>query len=152
MWKNFVTQKSMTGKPFLEFSHTEAKSLDIFLCAVACLLSKASWIEFEKFTRTLPIIWWQNDINSAKKFFWAFILWFVFSKQSIWHTHSVLFCKICLISTFFYVLFMFAWIFKNILASVDQQTKTIQEIVSAFYTYFQTPKLLTLAASKSQNP
>ena len=55
--KNFVTQKSMTGKPFLEFSHTEAKSLDIFLCAVACLLSKASWIEFEKFTRTLPIIW-----------------------------------------------------------------------------------------------
>ena len=57
MWKNFVTQKSMTGKPFLEFSHTEAKSLDIFLCAVACLLSNTSWIEFEKFTRTLPIIW-----------------------------------------------------------------------------------------------
>ena len=52
-----MIQKSMTRKPFIEFSHTEAKSLDIFLCAVACLLSKASWIEFEKFTRTLPIIW-----------------------------------------------------------------------------------------------
>ena len=88
IWKNFVIQKSMTRKPFLEFSHMEAKSLDIFLCAVACLLSKASWIEFEKFTRTLPIIWWQNDINSARKFFWAFILWFVFSKQSIWHADA----------------------------------------------------------------
>ena len=42
MREKFMIQKSMTRKPFLEFSHTEAKSLDIFLCAVACLLSKAS--------------------------------------------------------------------------------------------------------------
>ena len=46
----------------------------------------------------------------------------------------------------------FPELFENILAIVDLQTMKIQEMVSAFCTYFQNAGLLTLAASRDPNP
>ena len=47
---------------------------------------------------------------------------------------------------------LFPALFKKISASVDLQIMKILEMVSAFCTYFQTPGLLTLAASRGPNP
>ena len=63
MRKNFMIQKSMTRKPFLEFSHTEAKSLDIFLCAVACLLKQSKldrvWEVYQNSSNNLVTEWYK---------------------------------------------------------------------------------------------
>ena len=46
---------------------------------------------------------------------------------------------------------LFPALFKKVSASVDLQVMKILEMVSAFCTYFQTPGLLTLVASRGQN-